>query len=353
VNDHKNPLRQSLYEDLLMLTDGYSIPWVKLKGKAVLITGASGFLAGYLIETLVYFNDTYKMNVRIVLLGRARNNFQQKFTGYIEREDVSFIEQDVCSPINLDFKLDYIIHAASQASPKFYNQDPVGTLSANTIGTQMLLELAKSHKVDGFLYFSSAEVYGDATNIPTKEVDYGRLDPLDVRSCYAESKRMGENMCVAWHHQYDVPVKIVRPFHTYGPGMKLDDGRVYADFVACVVKGKDIEIKSNGLARRSFCYIADATAGFWMVLLKGVNAEAYNIGNPEGEISISNLATLIANLDANNVSVKFKHRKSSESYMPSQVSVICPDISKAANLGWVPRTSLEDGFRKTIESYRI
>jgi nucleoside-diphosphate-sugar epimerase len=165
---------------------------------------------------------------------------------------------------------------------------------------------------------------------------------------------MGENMCVAWHHQYGVPTKIVRPFHTYGPGMKLDDGRVYADFVSNAVKGTDIEVKSDGLAKRSFCYIADATAGFWMVLLKGSNAEAYNVGNPDGNISILDLANLISGLDVEKkMKVIFKQRSASESYLTSPVLITCPDISKIKTLGWNPITTIEDGFRKTIESYKL
>ncbi len=226
-------------------------------------------------------------------------------------------------------------------------------MSANTLGTAQLLELARKHQAEGFLYFSSAEVYGEPTRVPTSESDYGFLDPLAVRSCYAESKRMGENMCVSWHHQYGVPAKIVRPFHTYGPGMRLDDGRVYADFVADVVNGRDIILKSDGLTRRSFCYLADASAGFWMVLLNGANAQAYNIGNPDGEISIRDLATLVAALyPEKHISVKFEHRNEAESYLPSQISVTCPDITLAKSLGWCPITSIENGFRKTIESYQ-
>lgn len=347
-------LRARVPDDFLFLTTEYSVPWDQLKDKTVLITGASGFLASYLVETLLYLNDELKMNVKVVALGRTQNSLEKKYSTYANRKDILFITQDVCFPIELDFKLDYIIHSASQASPQFYGADPVGTLSANTIGTKELLELAKKHEVDSFLYFSSAEIYGEAICTPTKETDYGFLDPLAVRSCYAESKRMGENMCIAWHHQFGVPVKIVRPFHTYGPGMKLDDGRVYADFVADAVAGRDIEVKGDGEAKRAFCYVADATAGFWMVLLLGNDAEAYNIGNPEAEISILKLAELIVNLDhSQGTSVHFKSQPHSENYLPSPITRICPDIRKVVDIGWKPVTSLESGFRKTIESYKL
>lgn len=339
--------------DLGFLTSKFQIPWHQLRNKTVLITGAAGFLAAYMVETLLFLNETQQLNATVIALVRNRNRFAQRYAHHLKRPDLRCIEQDICSPVQLDRRIDFIIHAASQASPKYYATDPVGTLSANTLGTAKLLDLARDDHVEGFLYFSSAEVYGEAARVPTAENDYGYLDPLAVRSCYAESKRMGENMCVSWYHQYGVPAKIVRPFHTYGPGMRLDDGRVYADFVADAVNGRDIVLKSDGLTRRSFCYLADATAGFWMVLLGGAIAQAYNIGNPAGEISIRDLANLVAGLyPEKHISVRHEHRKESEDYLPSKISVTCPDITLARSLGWSPVTSIENGFRKTIESFQ-
>lgn len=340
--------------DLELITKIYDIPWVELKDKTILITGASGFLATYMIKTLLYLNTSKLLNVKIIAICRNRERFQKTFSEYLNSDNIEFIEQDICQPLEIKKPVDFVIHAASQASPKYYESDPVGTLSANTTATMQLLEFAKVSNVKGFLYFSSCEVYGEVKTIPTKETDFGYLDPMAIRSCYAESKRMGENMCVAWSHQHGVPTKIARPFHTYGPGMKLDDGRVYADFVASVVKGNDIEVKSDGLAKRSFCYLADAVAGFWVVLLKGGNAQAYNVGNPEGEISIRDLANLVAGLSLEKkINVTFKQRDSSDGYTASPVSITCPDISKIKALGWKPITSLKDGFSKTIESYKL
>jgi len=340
--------------DLELIISGYEIPWGELKDKTLLITGASGFLASYMIKTLLYLNEKRLLNISVVAVCRNRERFQKTFNAYLNSPNVEFIEQDICLPLQINQHIDFIIHAASQASPKYYETDPVGTLSANTLATMQLLEFARKSNVKGFLYFSSCEVYGEVKSIPTREVDFGYLDSMAIRSCYAESKRMGENMCVAWNHQYDVPTKIARPFHTYGPGMKLDDGRVYADFVASVVNGRDIEVKSDGLARRSFCYLADATAGFFMVLLKGANAQAYNVGNPNGEISIRDLAYLVAGLSTGkHINVIFKPRNNSEFYTVSPVSISCPDISKIKTFGWKPMTSLEDGFRRTIESYNL
>lgn len=203
------------------------------------------------------------------------------------------------------------------------------------------------------MFFSSGEVYG-VPLIEKKlvaEDDYGYLDPMKVRSCYAESKRIGETMCVAWGHQYDIKTVVVRPFHTYGPGMSLDDGRVFADFVADVVAGRSIVLRSNGLALRPFCYLSDASIGFFTVLLRGEKSEAYNVGNPLAEISIKDLAVILSELSPGRrvgVSIEFSDNKG---YMQSPVPRSCPSISKLEKIGWFPRIGIKEGFSRTIRSF--
>jgi nucleoside-diphosphate-sugar epimerase len=338
--------------DMQAITAGFGLQWEKLAGKTVCITGAAGFLPSYMVESLLYLNETRQLGIRVLAMARSRAGFERRFAHHAGRPDLVCIEQDISRPFTLDEKPHFIIHAASQASPKYYSSDPVGTLSANTLGTAALLELARASGSEGFLYFSSSEVYGQPSRVPTAEEDYGVVDPTNVRACYAESKRMGENMCVSWHHQHGVPVKIVRPFHTYGPRMLLDDGRVYADFVACILRKEPIALKSDGLATRAFCYSADAVAGFWKVLLDGAPATAYNIGNPDGEISMRGLGQLLVGMyPEKGLTLSYVERKEGDVYMPSAVSRGCPDIARAAALGWQPRTSLAEGFRRTIESY--
>jgi len=264
-------------------------------------------------------------------------------------------EHDISQPLPANFPhADFIIHAASQASPKYYGVDPVGTLMANSIGTRYLLQHAVNTKAERFLFFSSGEVYG-VNSDPEQligEQDYGYIDPMNVRSCYAESKRIGETMCVAWTQQYGLHTSVIRPFHTYGPGLALDDGRVFSDFVADVVANRNIVIKSNGLAIRPFCYIADATIGFLTVLLNGAKAEAYNVGNPLAEISIRNLAITLADLfPERNIETCFEVPVESNSYLKSYIQRSCPSIEKMRKLKWVPTTSIEDGFRRTVLSF--
>jgi nucleoside-diphosphate-sugar epimerase len=334
---------------------GYELPWQCLQKKVVMITGGSGFLASYMVKSLICANDLYGLGLEIICVVRSLRSVKQRLLPYIDHPHLKIIKHDISRSLPEDFPgADLIIHNASQASPRLYGVDPVGTLMANTAGTAYLLDHAVRHRSSHFLFFSTAEVYGD-TGTPghrLTENSYGYLDPLTVRSCYAESKRIGETMCAAWSHQHGVHTSIVRPFHTYGPGMALDDGRVFADFVGDVVSGRDIVIKSNGLATRSFCYIADATKGFLSVLLKGKTAEAYNIANPKTEISMRDLAHAIAGLfPEREVGVRFDVSASTNAYLQSPVPHATPSIEKVSQLGWTPTISISEGFARTVQSF--
>jgi nucleoside-diphosphate-sugar epimerase len=341
-------------EDLAEITKA-DLPWSRFSGSTVLVSGANGLLPAYMVETLAFCNDAgLTKNCRIIGLVRSRVKAEQRFAHLLGRSDFRLLAQDVCEPIPRPGDVNFIIHAASQASPRFYGSDPVGTLAANTLGTYNLLSLARDCRAEDFLFFSSGDVYGRSTNpeIPTREDAYGYLDPMDLRSCYGESKRLGETMCVAFHQQHRVPFKIVRPAHTYGPGMNLDDGRVFADFVANVVRGEDIIIKSRGTARRPFCYIADATLAYFLVLLRGADGQAYNVCNENGDLSVAELANLLANLfPERKLKVRFIADSDRGAYIPSPIAKGSLDSSKLRSLGWNPSISPEEGFRRTVLSY--
>lgn len=330
------------------------INWEKFRNSKILITGANGFLPSYIVESLLYANSLLEnLNLKVFVLVRNIIKANKRFENYLNFPNLVFIEQDVCDKINISESIDYIIHAASQASPKYYHTDPVGTLSANVIGTLNLLNFSRKQSVKSFLFFSSGDVYGvvNEDHIPIKENFYGYIDPMEIRSCYGESKRMGENICVSYFHQYNIPVKVVRPFHTYGPGMDLNDGRVFADFVADVVEGRDICMRSDGSASRAFCYLSDATIGFIKVLLEGKNGEAYNIGNPKEEFSIASLAEMLVNLyPEKNLHIN-RVLMEKKNYVQSPIKRNSPDIVKANKLGWNPVISAEEGFKRTIDSY--
>jgi UDP-glucuronate decarboxylase len=338
-------------EDLQYIVSSFD-GWQAFKNKVIFVSGANGFLPSYMIFAILKADDLFKLNVQVIGLVRNKEKAERKFAGFLGK-NFSLLVQDVSSPIQVEQKIDFIVHAASQASPKYYGIDPVGTLNANVLGTHYLLTLAKQHAVESFLFFSTSEVYGqvDEKYIPTNEMQYGYLDVTNVRACYAESKRLGETMCASWHAQYQVPAKMVRPFHTYGPGMELNDGRVYADFVSNILGNKNIGLKSDGSAKRAFCYLADAVVGFFLVLTNGKNGEAYNVGNPDAEISIYELAILLSAMFPEREIKVTRELNENSNYLQSSVSRNSPDITKLKTLGWNPKSGIEEGFLRTIKSY--
>lgn len=346
--------RRIVEEDLARIAEE-RLPWDMLEGKRVLVSGANGFLPAYMVETMLYLNENrFRKKAKVLALVRNKEKAATRFADYKGRSDLEFVVQDVVEPMKLKGKADFIIHAASQASPKYYAVDPVGTINANVIGTRNLLEFARKSNAEGFLFFSSGEVYGNVDKQGGKldEGAHGWLDPTDVRSCYGEGKRAGETLCVSYWKQFGVPARMVRPFHTYGPGMRLDDGRVFADFVSDVVSKRDIRMKSDGSAVRTFCYLSDAVAGFFTALLKGESGQAYNVSNPEGTISIYELAKLIVGLyPERKLKVVREKEPDSAAYLKSKLAGFVPDVSKLERLGWKPTVSLKEGFRRTIEYY--
>jgi len=347
----ENPI---IIEDLEFISQSL-VAWKELSNQSILITGCSGLIGSYLVKALIYANKAHDLNLQVIGVYRNIDSVNLRLSGYLDEPNFELILHDIVKPLPDDFpKVDFVIHAASQASPKFYGVDPVGTILANSAGTEHLLNHAVKSKSKKFLFFSSGEVYGNPVypNELIREDDYGYINPMNVRSCYAESKRMGETMCVAWGRQYGLHINVVRPFHTYGPGIALNDGRVFADFVANIIKGQDIVLKSDGLAKRPFCYISDAIIGFLTVLISGKDAEAYNIGNPEAEISIRDLALEIVDLRPElKLRVKFNAKDDGNKYIKSPVSRACPSIDKVSHIGWIPSIGIKEGFNRTIKSF--
>jgi nucleoside-diphosphate-sugar epimerase len=331
------------------------VDWSRFHGKTVLVTGAYGMLASYIVFMLIFLNETVPgANIRILALGRSRKKLAARFDEYLGKDYFVPVIQDVCASLDAIPRADFIIHATSLASPHFYGVCPVDVALPNVTGTLGLLEKARLDASEGLLFFSSLAAQGliEGDRV-IAEQDMGYLDPMDIRSCYGESKRMGENLCKSYHYQYGVSAKVVRPTHTYGPTMDLNDSRVFSNFVADAVAGRDIKLLSDGSGVRVFCYLSDATLGYFKVLLDGLPGEAYNVTEASNTSSIKDLAVLIARLSGSRTQVISASRTAGDSYIESSSPIEHPVLSsdKLKHLGWECRVGLEEGFRRTIESF--
>jgi nucleoside-diphosphate-sugar epimerase len=279
------------------------------------------------------------------------------------RQDLTLVRHDITQPLpqNID-DYHYIIHAASIASPIYYRLHPIETMDANVNGLRFLLEYCREQKgggkpVKGFLFFSTSEIYGDPVpeSIPTPESYRGNVSSTGPRACYDESKRYGETLCVNFAREYDLPIKVARPFNNYGPGLKITDRRVLSDFARDALAGKDIIMLSDGSPTRTFCYVADAIVGYYKILVKGQSGQAYNIGVDKPEISIAVLAERVVALARDLWDYKGKvirHTSPDQDYLTDNPNRRCPVIDKARNdLGYTPGISLDEGLRRSLIWY--
>lgn len=350
----------SLYENKIVQNDlNEIISNIKniemLRNSSVLITGATGMLATYITCTLIYLNEIENYNIQIYALVRNVNKAKDKFGDYINNKNFHLVVQDVIDEIKIEDKIDYVIHSAGSASPYFILNDPVGIIKANTLGTMNVMEFARKCDVKKVLYTSTREVYGkvDDDVLEITEDTVGKLDQTDARSCYPESKKMGENICKSYNIQYGIPFNNVRIAHSYGPGMTIDnDGRVMSDFLYCTVNNKDIALNSDGTALRAFCYINDAITAIFMVLLNAESGENYNIANETEEIMIRDVALTLTRLfEEKNLKVTYldSNKVNREGY--SKIARVKLSTKKLEELGWVPQVKLEEGLKRTVESF--
>lgn len=341
----------------IILEDSHQIinedlPWQNLKNKKILITGATGFIASNLINFLFILNKEKKLNLSVIGMVRNLNKASEKFKHINDSNFLTFTNKSILKPIGFSENFNYIFHMASIASPKYFKKDPIGVVLPNTQGTINLLNLAENNKLDKFIFFSTSGINGfvDDNMRPISEEEFGGLDPAIQENCYLESKRMGESLCIAWHKQKKIPIQIVRPAITYGPGVPLDDGRSYADFISSMVNDKDIILFTKGEAIRNFCYIADFISGLFYVLFKGNNGEAYNVSTEE-EYSIMELALLLVNDIYKDKKLKIKVNQQNNSFMRVQYKKTTVSTKKLRALGWKLNHSIKSGMTRTISSY--
>ena len=334
-------------EDDLKTIIAEDLSWEKLKNKTVMITGASGMVGSYMLYVLLMLNDEKHYGIKVDAVMRNVNKLPEEIRN---REDVNVVVADVTKDIPDVGDIDYIIHAASPASPLIMQNQPVETIAANTIGTFKTLELAKEKNAEGYLFISSREIYGqpDEGQEFFYENTYGFVDQLNPRSCYSEGKKAAETMCVCFHEEYGFNTKIARLAHTYGPGMSIYDGRVQADFLKNVYHNEDIVLKSEGTAVRTYTYIADAIAGMYRILLDSEDI-VYNIGNEAGKVSIRDLAEILVSIyPERGLKLVFDIPEGgTKGTAPYTLGILSSE--KLRKLGWNPKYSVKDGFKRTLE----
>ncbi len=337
-----------------------------MQGRTLFISGGAGFLGYYLVQSVLHWNRTHDGAAEIKVI--AGDNYVRGVPDWLttlaEDPSLTVLRHDITRPLPDDLgPIDYVIHAASIASPIYYRKHPIETMDANVNGVRLLLERCRAqqvagHPISGFLYFSTSEIYGDPPRdqIPTPEDYRGNVSCTGPRACYDESKRFGETLCVNFARQYSMPIASARPFNNYGPGLKISDRRVVPDFARDLFAGKDLVLLSDGTPTRTFCYVADAIVGYYKILVRGRAGEAYNIGNEAPEISMLGLAERLAagarqlfGYDGKVV----RNSSGDPDYLTDNPRRRCPIIAKARqDLDFEPEVPLEEGLRRTLVWYR-
>ena len=306
--------------------------------KRVLITGGAGFIGSHLAE---YFLEK---DFKVVVIDNLVTGDLKNIRHLINEPDFEFIKHDITKPIKFDYKIDYVLHFASPASPVDYLNLPIQTLKAGALGTYVCLGIALAHKAV-FMLASTSEVYGDPLVHPQSENYWGNVNPVGPRGVYDEAKRYAEAITMAYHRYHKIDTKIVRIFNTYGERMRLNDGRVVPNFISQALKNKPITVYGDGSQTRSFCYISDLVEGIYKVLFSNLNIPV-NIGNPE-EKTILEFAKIIKELTNSKSKIVFKKLPEDDP------KVRKPDITLIkTKLKWEPKVSLREGLSRTIEWFK-
>lgn len=310
------------------------------RAKKILVTGGAGFLGSHLCERLL------KQGHYVICLDDLSTGLDQNFSLFIDSPKFQFLQHDITRPIIVDTPLDEIYNLACAASPPQYQKDPVQTLKTNVLGALFVLELARKNKAKVF-QASTSEVYGDPMEHPQRESYWGNVNPIGIRSCYDEGKRCAETLFFDYWRQYGVKIKVGRIFNTYGPRMRLDDGRVVTNFISQAIKGLPITVYGNGDQTRSFCYVSDLIDGILLLMDSSDEVTGpINLGNPQ-EFSMLELADRIIAITHSSSSILFKPLPQDDPKMRK------PDLTLTQEvIGWTPKVVLEEGLKATIESIR-
>ena len=344
-------INNAQYESDVAYVAHLEFPWEKLQDKSFLITGASGLIGSFLIDVLMYNNLNRKLNCRIYAVGRNIEKAKMKFGSYWDMESFKFISHDINQPLDIDGVdvIDYVLHMASNTHPVAYSTDPIGTVTANIIGTNNLLDFAVKKHAVRFAFASSNEIYGENRgDVEFFDEDYcGYINSNTMRAGYPESKRCGEALCQAYKKQKNLDVVIPRFTRSYGPTMLESDTKAISQFILKAIKKQDIILKSDGTQYYSYTYVADAVSGLLTVMLKGTNGEAYNIADESSDIMLKDLAHILADLAGRKVIFELPDEIEKAGYSTATKARL--DGSKLKKLGWKPKYNIQQGLQQTVE----
>jgi UDP-glucuronate decarboxylase len=338
-----------LYNEDLKTTINSLTSLEPLKENKILIAGASGLIGSFLVDTLMLYNEQADGKIDVYAMGRDRTSLEKRFRAHGPNVNFHLVQHDVNFVLDGNDYFDYIIYAASNAYPRLFATDPVGTIMGNILGAYNLLEHARQNGNKRFLYISSGEVYGQGTEEISEfsETFSGYVDNTNPRSCYPNGKRAAETLCVSYTKQFNIDSVIVRPCHIYGPTATSNDNRATAQFISDVLAGKDIVMKSPGAQLRSYCYVADCVSAILTILLQGQTGNAYNVANSDSQVTIREIAEIIARISGKRVLFEMPDATEQASYNPMTQSVL--NAGKLECLGWKGKFNIKKGLQRTIE----
>lgn len=348
----------SLYTNDLYLEDirrvsQQVLPWKKFHGRSILLSGATGLLGSFLVDVLMEKNVD-GLDCTIYALGRTEQKAIERFSKWWEDERLVFIPYDINKQFIRDDlgTVDYVLHMASNTHPMQYATDPIGTIMTNIIGLQNMLEFAIAHKAMRFVFASSNEIYGENRgDVDLFEESYcGYIDSNTLRAGYPESKRCGEALCQAYMRQKNLDIVVPRFTRSYGPTMLKSDTKAISQFIKKGVDHEDIVLKSAGTQNYSYTYMADAISGLLTILLKGHSGEAYNIADESSNITLKDLARIIADYSGKKVIFEIPDATEAAGYSKATKALL--DGSKLKELGWKPNYSIDQGITRTIDIMR-
>ena len=331
------------YRDDILKVASLPLPWAKLSGANILITGATGLIGSCLVEVLMSHESR---DYEVYAAGRNEERARALFANFVDAPEFHFVKHEVLQPLLSDVPFHYIVHAASNASPNFFAVHPVEVMKSNLQGLCNLMDYGLEHDMSRFLYVSTGEVYGEGDGREFTEDYSGYVNTMSPRSCYPSSKRAAETLCASYASEYDVDVVVARLSHVYGPRFTESDNRVYAQFIRNVLRGEDIVMKSTGEQFRSWCYVVDAVSGLLHVLLYGLPGQAYNVADASSNISIRSLAEMIACIAGRKVLIDVPSDVERKGYNVVTKSIF--STSKLEQLGWRVEGAMEEKMRATI-----